>query len=107
MPHRFSLLALSFLLVSDAAATPRASSAPGPRPTMDVLVEGKRLPSYAARGSMYIEALKGREYEIRLRNPHPVRVAVALSVDGLNTIDALDRRERARGFDAFCPEPKR
>ena len=37
---------------------------------------------------MYIEALKGREYEIRLRNPYPVRVAVALSVDGLNTIDA-------------------
>jgi hypothetical protein len=35
-----------------------------------------------------IEALKGKEYEIRLHNPFPVRVAVALSVDGLNTIDA-------------------
>ena len=35
-----------------------------------------------------MEAVKGREYAIRLRNPYPVRAAVALSVDGLNTIDA-------------------
>jgi hypothetical protein len=88
MTHRFTLLALSFLLVSAVTSTPAASSGPGPRPTMEVLVEGKRLPSYAARGTVYIEALRGREYEIRLRNPYPVRVAVALSVDGLNTIDA-------------------
>jgi hypothetical protein len=32
----------------------------------------------------------GHEYAIRLRNPYPVRVAVALSVDGLNTIDARE-----------------
>jgi hypothetical protein len=88
MPHRFTLLALPLLLVSAAPAAPRASSGPAPRPTMEVLVEGRLLPSYAARGTVYIEALKGREYEIRLRNPYPVRVAVALSVDGLNTIDA-------------------
>ena len=34
------------------------------------------------------EAVKGREYELRITNPLPVRVGVALSVDGLNTIDA-------------------
>ena len=88
MPHRFTLFTLSFLLVAASPAMPRASSGQEPRPTMEVLVEGRRLPSYAARGAVYIEALKGREYEIRLRNPYPVRVAVALSVDGLNTIDA-------------------
>lgn len=88
MPHRFTLVTLSFLLAAVSPATPRASSGPWPRPTMEVLVEGRRLPSYAARGTVYIEALRGREYEIRLRNPYPVRVAVALSVDGLNTIDA-------------------
>ena len=33
---------------------------------------------------------KGKEYAIRLRNPYGVRVAVALSVDGLNTIDARE-----------------
>ena len=88
MPHRLTLLTLAFLLAAVSPAMPRASSGPGPRPTMEVLVGGSRLPSYAARGTVYIEALKGREYEIRLRNPYPVRVAVALSVDGLNTIDA-------------------
>jgi hypothetical protein len=40
------------------------------------------------RAAWYIEALKSREYAIQLRNPFGVRVAVALSVDGLNTIDA-------------------
>jgi hypothetical protein len=36
----------------------------------------------------YVEAIEGAEYEVRIRNPLPVRVAVALSVDGLNTINA-------------------
>ncbi|HKE59782.1 MAG TPA: hypothetical protein VKB46_23890, partial [Pyrinomonadaceae bacterium] len=51
-------------------------------------VEGRLLPEYAARGRAYVEALEGAEYELRLTNPYPERVAVALSVDGLNTIDA-------------------
>jgi hypothetical protein len=56
--------------------------------TMEVLVDGRPLPVYPWRGVRYVEALKGREYAIRLRNPTGGRVAVALSVDGLNTIDA-------------------
>jgi hypothetical protein len=88
MQHKPTLLGLAILLVAAGAASTRASSVPGFRPTMEVLVEGRRLPTYAARGTLYIEALKGHEYAIRLRNPYPVRVAVALSVDGLNTIDA-------------------
>lgn len=55
---------------------------------MDVLVNGRPLPEYYARGRIYIEALQGAEYEVRLRNPTGDRVAVALSVDGLNSIDA-------------------
>jgi hypothetical protein len=35
-----------------------------------------------------VEALAGAEYELRLTNPFPARVAVAVSVDGLNVIDA-------------------
>jgi hypothetical protein len=95
MPHRLTLFTLSFLLAAVSPATPHASSGPGPRPTMEVLVGGSPLPAYAARGAVYIEALKGREYEIRLRNPYPVRVAVALSVDGLNTIDARHTNAQA------------
>lgn len=55
---------------------------------MEVLVNGRALTEYHARGRIYVEALQGAEYELRLRNSSPERVAVALSVDGLNTIDA-------------------
>ena len=51
-------------------------------------MNGRPLAEYYARGRTYVEALQGAEYELRLRNPSPDRVAVALSVDGLNTIDA-------------------
>jgi len=88
MHHRHTLLAAAILFAAGTSAVPLASTAPGPLPTMEILVDGHRRPAYPARGTLYIEALKGREYEIRVRNPYPVRVAVALSVDGLNTIDA-------------------
>jgi len=55
---------------------------------LTVLVEGRQVPEYNARGKTYIEAIRGAEYELRIRNPLPERVAVALSVDGLNSIDA-------------------
>src|SRR6266478_2388695 len=56
--------------------------------TVEVLVDGRRLTEYAARGRRYVEALEGAEYEVRVHNPTSARVAVALSVDGLNSIDA-------------------
>jgi len=55
---------------------------------VQILVNGRPLEEYAARGKTYVEALAGQEYEVRIRNPLPYRVAVALSVDGLNSIDA-------------------
>jgi len=55
---------------------------------LEVLVDGRPLSEYYSRGRTYVEALRGAEYELRLRNDSPDRVAVALSVDGLNTIDA-------------------
>jgi len=55
---------------------------------LDVLVNGRPLQEYYARGRTYVEALQGAEYDLRLRNNSSDSVAVALSVDGLNTIDA-------------------
>ncbi len=55
---------------------------------VQVIVDGRSLEEYSARGRTYIEAIEGAEYEVRIRNPLPYRVAVALSVDGLNSIDA-------------------
>jgi hypothetical protein len=55
---------------------------------VNVVVDGSTRREYAAGGTTYIEALRGRNYTLRVTNPTPHRVAVALSVDGLNTIDA-------------------
>lgn len=86
----------AILLQRPAAAAPLQQServTPGkrvlyPRFELDVLVDGRRLTEYHERGRTYVEAERGAEYELRLRNPSAYRVAVALSVDGLNTIDA-------------------
>ena len=56
--------------------------------SVEVLVDGRPIPEYATRGRQYVEALENAEYELRIHNSLGVRVAVALSVDGLNTIDA-------------------
>ena len=56
--------------------------------SMEVLVDGSPLTQYVARGTNYVEALKNREYSVRLRNDTGERVAIALSLDGLNSIDA-------------------
>ncbi len=55
---------------------------------IEVLVDGKPLTEYPARGTTYVEALHGREYALRLTNLIDRRIAVALAVDGLNSIDA-------------------
>src|SRR5688500_5148294 len=47
---------------------------------VQLLVDGRPLEEYYARGRKYVEAREGAEYEVRVRNPLPYRVAVALSV---------------------------
>lgn len=92
MNHRLAIPFAAFLTVvslplSTACAEPMPRHGQG---TVEILVGGAPRPRYAHDGRLYVEALKGREYAIRLHNPYPVRVAVALSVDGLNTIDARE-----------------
>jgi hypothetical protein len=83
----------AFVIVAGLAAiSPQlvGHASPPDRPAgeVEILVNGDPQWRYAHNGRFYVEALKGREYAIRMRNPYGVRVAVALSVDGLNTIDA-------------------
>ncbi|HEX8149229.1 MAG TPA: hypothetical protein VF591_18755 [Pyrinomonadaceae bacterium] len=70
---------------------------------VEVLVGGGPLEVIYGRGRRYVEAREGAEYDLLVRNPLPVRVAVALSVDGLNTIDA--RRTSAWESSKWVIEP--
>lgn len=70
---------------------------------VEVWVEGRPLEEYVGRGRRYVEALEGAEYELHIRNPLGERVAVALSVDGLNTIDA--RRTTAMNASKWVINP--
>ena len=82
---------LVLVVVGAFAAVGQNSRVTRPTPAsfdLEVLVNGRPLTEYAARGKTYIEAIEGAEYELRVRNPSADRIAVALSVDGLNTIDA-------------------
>src|SRR5437763_10837037 len=56
--------------------------------SVEVIIDGRSAMEYAARGRHYIEALENAEYELRIHNPSGSRGAVALAVDGLNSIDA-------------------
>jgi hypothetical protein len=94
-----TLFAVLFALI----AVPSWASGPGPAFRMEILVDGRPIPQYPARGTVYIEALKGKDYAIRLYNPCDVRIAVALSVDGLNTIDA--RRTTAQDARKWVLDP--
>src|SRR5437764_9832188 len=71
--------------------------------SMTVLVSDAPTREYHHDGTVYIEALRGRDFAIRITNPTPYRVAVALSVDGLNTIDA--RHTDAWSAEKWLLEP--
>jgi hypothetical protein len=87
MMNKLSKVAL-FLVLAAAAAARAVSGANVGGHSVSVLVDSVERPKFAARGNLYIEALRGRDFSLRLSNPTGYRVAVALSVDGLNTIDA-------------------
>jgi hypothetical protein len=81
------VFAIAFI-AAVASAAPNATALEGEACRIEVLVDSHPLTEYAARDTTYIEALRGREYEIRLTNLTDRRIAVALAVDGLNSIDA-------------------
>ena len=89
MNHCFASLTVAALALSSASYAPTsAQSARHRGADVEILVNGTPQRRYAHDGRSYVEALKGQEYAIRVRNPYPVCAGVALSVDGLNTIDA-------------------
>jgi hypothetical protein len=68
---------------------PGVSSATGyGRYELSVVVDGERVPKHRLGDRTYIEAIRGRSFSLRITNPGPERIAVAVSVDGRNVIDA-------------------
>jgi hypothetical protein len=107
-----ALIAVSAFIFSnmrtEAATTEAVVNVPEPVDfergfEVQIMVDGRPLDEYAAHGRSYVEAIAGAEYEVRIRNPLPYRVAVALSVDGLNTIDA--RHSSAWNASKWVIEP--
>ncbi len=90
MKHPGACLLVAVLGCAAALPVMLRASANEPRAGVEIIVNGVSQPQFVHNARLYVEALKGREYAIRLRNPYPVRVAVALSVDGLNSIDARE-----------------
>lgn len=82
-----TLLAIAAL--SSALVLPSIASAATSRGvSMEILVDGRPLRELTADRGTYVKARKNRNYTVRLRNDTGARVAVALAVDGLNSIDA-------------------
>jgi len=110
MSRMHSILSLIALLLAFSVGStlrsqnlPERVTKPYPNFEVDVLVDGRPLPEHYSRGRNYVEAQQGAEYELRLRNSSPDRVAVALFVDGLNTIDA--RQTSAWNASKWVIEP--
>jgi hypothetical protein len=96
MKHRILILALA--LFSTSAFAARTSGF-----AVNVLVDDMARSEYFHGGNVYVEAVRGASYSLRITNPTPYRVAVALSVDGLNTIDA--KHTDARSASKWVLEP--
>ncbi len=93
-----TISSLAVISVLPAVSHERTGYTPPPELvpySIEVLVDGAPLQKHDARGATYIEAIEGRDYSIRLSNNSGGRVAIALSVDGLNSIDAKTTTARA------------
>jgi hypothetical protein len=101
MRHRMILMAATLVVLGLSSGQLFAKGTSGF--TVNVLVDDTARTEYFHNGSVYIEAVRGASYSLRLTNPTPYRVAVALSVDGLNTIDA--KHTDARNASKWVLEP--
>lgn len=97
----FPLLAVAASLTATAPA-PVSATTEG-RLRVELLVDGRPMREYRDRGTTYVEAQRGREYSVRLTNLENVRVAVALAVDGRNSIDG--RRTSAADARKWILDP--
>jgi hypothetical protein len=69
------------------------------RVAMDILVDGRPLPTVHHAGKTYLPVPRmGEEYQIRVWNHGPRRVAAVVSVDGLSVINGQAASESGPGY---------
>ena len=100
MRHRAPVAAVVLALV---LGVPTLSAAQREGFGLAVIVDGCEAPEFSHQGRLYVEALRGRNFTLRLSNPTGERVAVALSVDGHNVVDA--KRTSAAGAAKWILSP--
>lgn len=82
-------------------------SAYGSLVDVEVLVEGQAAPLYFAPGRWdrrYFQALRGRNYALRVRNRTDQRVGVLIAVDGLNVVNG-ERSKLRRNEAMYVLDP--
>jgi hypothetical protein len=71
----------------------------GMRVGLEVLVEGRALPTVRHAGKTYLPVPRlGVEYEVRVWNDGPRRIAAIISVDGLSVINGRPASEDSAGY---------
>jgi hypothetical protein len=66
---------------------------------MEILVDGRPLPTVRHAGKLYLPVpWVGAEYEIRVWNYGPLRVAAVVSVDGLSVVNGRPASEDSPGY---------
>jgi hypothetical protein len=99
---RYRVFSLALFLGVIAFAPPLAGAGrDGFR--LSVVVDGCEASEFHHDGKIYVEALRGRDFTLRLTNPTGERIAVALSVDGRNVVDA--KRTTAQGAAKWVLSP--
>jgi hypothetical protein len=95
--------AVAALLTLSVSVSPPTRAVEAGSYKLEVLVDGVSLEELRSRGASYVEAIEGCEYSIRLTNRTSERVAIALSVDGLNSIDAKTTTARSASKWILAP----
>ena len=85
----------------------RANVAPGQLVSVEVRVDGHRVPLYRGAEDLnrhYFAAERGENYALRIRNRTGRRVGVLIAVDGLNVVNG-ERSRLGRGEPMYVLDP--
>jgi hypothetical protein len=101
------VVAILVLAAAEAASTPPLMQKDyvlpppwkGMHVTMDILVNGKPLPTVSWKGKTYLPVSNwGTPYQIRVSNHGPKRITAIASVDGVSVINLEPASEKRAGY---------